>query len=29
MYFYEAEDKYLRLENEYQQAVAELLKYQL
>lgn len=29
MYFYEAEDKYLSLENEYQQAVAELLKYQL
>ncbi|MEK6482358.1 TolC family protein [Catalinimonas sp. 4WD22] len=29
MYFYEAEDKYLSLENEYQQTVAELLKYQL
>ncbi|WPP51856.1 TolC family protein [Catalinimonas niigatensis] len=29
MYFYEGEDKYLSLENEYQQTVAELLKYQL
>lgn len=28
-YFYEAEDKYLDLENEYQRTVAELLKYQL
>lgn len=28
-YFNEAEDKYLRLENEYHQTVAELLKYQL
>ncbi len=28
-YFYEAEDKYLSLENEYHQTAAELLKYQL
>lgn len=28
-YFYEAEDNYLRLETEYYQTVAELLKYQL
>jgi hypothetical protein len=28
-YFYDAEDTYLSLENDYQQTVAELLKYQL
>ncbi len=29
MYFYEAEDQYLNLENEYQQTVASLMKYEL
>ena len=28
-YFYEAEDQYLRLENDYYQTISELLKYQL